>query len=253
MTTRDIRTSTPITVCDVCGRTLLRGEREHIYLDGGARRLVCELCTPRALNEGWVREGAMPEYESGRGSADRRRSLLGRLRGRREAPPDPGGFAEPAAPVPAGRRRARNPAAYDESDPASWEDSAPAPGPAAARRPRESAREPRHVRAIPTSAEQKFAAAIEVFNGSEHRRTVAGVARSLGMPTVAVQPMPSSPGLVAVVVSWELCWYRYEIDLSEDDPPVRVVAQGYELEELDEADRRPNAVADEQGALSLPG
>ena len=94
-------------------------------------------------------------------------------------------------------------------------------------------------------------AAIDVFNGSEHRRTVAGVARSLGMPTVAVAPVPTSPGLVSVVVSWELCWYRYEIDLSEDVRTVRVVAQGYELEELEEADRRPNAVADEQGALAL--
>ena len=108
------------------------------------------------------------------------------------------------------------------------------------------------MRAIPTSAEQKFAAAIDVFNGSEHRRTVAGVARSLGMPTVAVLPAPRRvPGLVAVVVSWELCWYRYEIDLSEDAPGVRVVSQGYELDELDEAERRPNAVADEHGALSL--
>ena len=88
LTTRDIRTSTAITVCDVCGRTLLRGEREHIYLDGGARRSVCELCTARALHEGWVREGSMPEYESGRGASDRRRSLFHRLRGRRDpAPP----------------------------------------------------------------------------------------------------------------------------------------------------------------------
>jgi hypothetical protein len=52
-------------------------------------------------------------------------------------------------------------------------------------------------------------------------------------------------------VSWELCWYRYEIDLSEDAPGVRVVSQGYELDELDEAQRRANAVADEHGALSL--
>jgi hypothetical protein len=252
LATRDIRTSTPITVCDVCGRTLLRGEREHIYLDGGARRSVCELCTARALHEGWVREGAMPEYESGRGASDRRRSLFGRLLGRRDPAPESAYEAE-ERPSLLGRLRGGDERLDDEAQPDGWDDHEPIPvaAPPPTRRPRESAREPRHVRAIPTSDEQKFAAAIDVFNGSEHRRTVAGVARSLGMPTVAVLPVDESPGLVAVVVSWELCWYRYEIDLSEDSPGVRVVSQGYELDELGEGERRPNAVADEHGALAL--
>ena len=48
---------TPHLTCDVCGRTLLRGERAEAFLDGGARKAVCELCTSRALNEGWMREG----------------------------------------------------------------------------------------------------------------------------------------------------------------------------------------------------
>jgi hypothetical protein len=51
-TTKDINPSTAYTVCDVCGRTLLRGERAEIYIDGGARRSVCELCKSRALQEG---------------------------------------------------------------------------------------------------------------------------------------------------------------------------------------------------------
>ena len=54
--TRSISTSIGITTCDVCGRTLLRGEQAQIYLDGLARRSVCELCVTRALHEGWVRE-----------------------------------------------------------------------------------------------------------------------------------------------------------------------------------------------------
>jgi hypothetical protein len=73
------------------------------------------------------------------------------------------------------------------------------------------------------------------------------------MPTVAIMPVEGRPGLVTVVVSWELCWYRYEVDLSEDVPGVRVAAQGYELDELEPAQRNPNAVADEQGALALSG
>ncbi|HZU40308.1 MAG TPA: hypothetical protein VE992_04615 [Solirubrobacteraceae bacterium] len=268
MATRDIRTSTPITVCDVCGRTLLRGERAHAYLDGGTRRSVCELCTSRAVHEGWVLEGTELPYDPSRGAADRRRSLLGRLRGRgreRAVPED--GERDPAqAPARKRRgrpRRARELAPIEEPEVAAereWDDEdyeydrelgAPQPSPPPVRAYREPVREPRHVRAIPTSAEQKFAAAIEVFNGSEHRRTVAGVARSLGMPTVAVLAVQGPPGQVAIVASWELCWYRYEVDLSEDAPQARVTAQGYELDELSPPERQPNAVADESGALAL--
>jgi hypothetical protein len=129
---------------------------------------------------------------------------------------------------------------------------APAPEPAPRReRVRERLREPRHVRAIPTSAEHKIASAVELFNGSEHRRTIAGVARSLGAPTVSVRPAEDGLSLVNVVASWELCWYRYEVDLSEEVPTVRLTSQGYELDELPAEERSPNAVSDERGSLSL--
>jgi hypothetical protein len=95
-----------------------------------------------------------------------------------------------------------------------------------------------------------MASAVELFNGSEHRRTVAGVARSLGAPEVSVRPA-AAPSIVNVVVAWELCWYRYEIDLSEDVPAVRVADQGIELDELEPEEREPNAVSDETGSLTL--
>lgn len=240
MTTRDIRPSTAITVCDVCGRTMLRGERAEAYVHGGARRWVCELCKSRALTEGWVREGTDPSYDGASAGPERRRSLLGRLRGRREA---------------VGNSETRSSRELDEELDAAegWSDPAPAPAPPSdgARTRRERVREPRHVRAIPTSAEQKTASAVELFNSSEHTRTVSGVARSLGLPTVAVSPSDVRASLVNVVVSWELCWYRYEVDLSDEVPSVRVSGQGYELEELTAEERQPNAVADDGGLLSL--
>ncbi len=254
--TRDISTSDPHTACDVCGRTLLRGERWEIYLHGGERRSVCELCKTRALHEGWVREGTLPDYNDGNARSERRRSLLGRLRARREAaaaleseyPPDEDDFedapppeADPSEPTPTRRQR-----------------RAPRPVPAARQRQRqrdreqERTREPRHVRAVPTSPEQRTAAAADVFNGSEHIRTVAGVARSLGLPWVSVRPSAQAASMVNLVVSWELCWYRYEVDLSEEDPAVRLAGQGYELDELEPTERTANAAADEYGRLVLP-
>ena len=108
------------------------------------------------------------------------------------------------------------------------------------------------MRAVPMGAEQKIASAIEVFNSSEHRRTVAGVARSLGAPDVSIHPNEDHSSLVDIVVSWELCWYRYEVDLSDDQPAVRVAAQGYELDELTPREREPNASYDQHGALGAP-
>jgi hypothetical protein len=235
-TTKDIRPSTAITVCDVCGRTLLRGEHAEIYIDGGVRRSVCELCKSRALQEGWLREGTVPTYDDNEATSARRGSLLGRLRRRRERAPEP-----PAA---------------DESEyePPPEPRAAPAPVPAEPpraprRRERATTREPRHVRAVPMGAEHKIASAIQVFNNSEHRRTVAGVARSLGAPDVSIHPNMEHSSLVNIVASWELCWYRYEVDLSDEVPVVRVAAQGYELDELTPQEREPNASYDEHGAL----
>lgn len=242
--TRDIRTSTAVTSCDVCGRTLLRGERAQVYLDGSARRSVCELCTSRALSEGWVREGTVPAYEGRDGGADRRRSLFGRLRRRREGKADP---LEEVYEAPA-----------EPPDERSWSEPLKRARERVREEPprgkvREAAREPRHVRAVPTSVEHKIAAAIECFNQSEHLRTVSGVARSLGSPDVSVRPVEGRPSLVNVVVSWELCWYRYAIDLSEDVPSVRVDAQGYQLDELTPLEQEPNSICDEHGALSFRG
>ena len=242
MTTKDIRTSDAYSSCDVCGRTLLRGERSEVYLNGGTRREVCELCKDRAIHEGWIREGTMPAYAEGDGGSDRRRSIFSRFRSRRDGGP---------AATP-------NPTLADELDSHSWSQerssAAPAPVPASPapnRRRPSSPREPRHVHAVPTSIEQKVASAIGAFNVSEHPRTVAGVARSLGLPAVAVAPDEVHPGIVLIVVSWELCWYRYEVDLAAERPSVRVAGQGYELEELTAEEQQPNAVAEENGVLSL--
>lgn len=240
MTTKDIRPSTSYTVCDVCGRTLLRGEHADVYLDGGARRSVCELCKPRALHEGWVREGTEPPYDPNQDAAHRRGSFLSRLRKRRDRSPDPAPSPEPEHEPP------------PPDPPAPARAPAPAASPPPRRRARE-VREPRHVRAVPMGAGQKIASAIEVFNNSEHRRTVAGVARSLGPPTVSIHPNEVHSSRVDIVASWELCWYRYEVDLSDEVPVVRVAAQGYELAELAPAERQPNASYDEHGALGMAG
>ena len=224
--TRDIKTNQLDIACDVCGRTLLRGEHAEHYLTGGERRMVCDLCGPRAQHEGWIRESGAddlalrhPRHE-GRG-----RSFLERLRTRRE--------------------RAREVQELREDE--------PEPTPAAAPPPRvhEPPRQPRHIRAVPTNADLKMQRALDVFNASDHTRTVGGVARSLGAPAVCVRPRTDRPAVVAISVMWELSWYRFEVDLSDEAGGVRRDAQGDELSELVPEEREANAAADERGRLHL--
>ena len=241
--TRDIRTNQVDISCDVCGRTLLRGEQPDTFLAGGSRRQVCDLCTVRAQHEGWIRESGADELtpRSAR-SERRRRGLVGRLRSRRardvedlEGEQAPAQEERPIVQIPTGP-----PERYVES-------AAPPPP----EEPRDAPREPRHVRAVPTNAELKMQRALEVFNTSEHVRTVGGVARSLGAPAVCVRPLADRPSVVSIAVMWELSWYRYEIDLSEEALGVRRAAQGDELSELPPEDQVVNAAADERGALVL--
>ena len=68
---------------------------------------------------------------------------------------------------------------------------------------------------------------------------------------VNVRPAEHLGSIVVIVVAWELCWYRYEVDLSEAGAQAAAVAQGTEVAELAREEREPNAVADEAGALAL--
>jgi hypothetical protein len=260
MERKSISTSRAVVACDVCGRTLLRGEHADAFIANGSRRMVCELCTARAANEGWIREGADNALgvRGGRnGPRGSTRSLLGRLKPQRRELPSPIELDLSSRRISANVDRIDQAREQAERVP---EDVAPpveANGHAVrAAAPVEldthlSAREPRHVHAIPTNADLKMARALDVFNLSAHPRRIAGVARSLGTPAVAVVPSEVEGAIVTIVVGWELCWYRYEVDLADEAAGVRVTGQGAELSELSEPERSANAVADERGRLVL--
>jgi hypothetical protein len=237
VSTRTIVTSQPDVACDVCERRLLRGEQPDVFLAGGRRRTVCELCAPRATHEGWLREADRHSVSLPAARTRRGRNLLDRLRQLRDPVEDPAPLTgqperEPATNAP---YEIETHASYDFLEPSAILDE----------------QSPPTVEGPLTGGDLKIERALTVFNAGEHPRRVAGVARSLGAPEVSARPIEESGGRVAIVVAWELCWYRYEIDLGEEVAGARVAAQGTELSELTESERRVNATADERGALSL--
>ena len=230
MTTRTIVTSQPDVACDVCARRLLRGEQPDYFIADGQRRLVCELCAPRATHEGWLRESeaaaavTLPPMRQRRG-----RSLIDRLmRGAQGAAEERTEDSRQAPREPDGP--------YDLFTGGEEEEQDPAPG--------------QPVADVPPGAEHLIHA-LEAFNASEYPRRVAGVARSLGEPMVSVRSAEHLESVVRIVVAWELCWYRYEVDTGEEPVFAQAIGQGTELEQLSREERHGNAVATPSGTLAL--
>jgi hypothetical protein len=225
--------------CDVCGRTILKGERAEWYLaPGGHRRQVCDLCAARAQHHGWIRESGAGDLPARMPRNEPRRGLLGRLRKRRPAE-DQARLAEQEAMYGSGNGAEPDEYAAEEAE------AAPAPPPPARTRPQT----PRHVRAVPTTAEVKVERALELFNGSSHQRTVAGLARTLGPPWVSALPDPNQASAVSVLVAWELSWYRYRVDLGDEADPVMMLDKGEELDQIEEEFRAWNAGLDQDGRV----
>jgi predicted Fe-S protein YdhL (DUF1289 family) len=227
--------------CDVCGRTILKGERAEWYLaPGGHRHQVCDLCATRAQHHGWIRESGAGDLPARVPRNEPRRGVLGRLRKRRPvgrpAAEDEARLAEQEAMFGSGNGT--------EPDEQPAEEPAPPPP-----RPRSRPQNPRHVRAVPTTAEVKVERALELFNGSGHQRTVAGLARTLGQPWVSAIPDPAQASAVSVLVAWELSWYRYRVDLGDEADPVIMLDKGEELDQIDESMRSWNAALDTEGRL----
>jgi hypothetical protein len=208
---------------------MLKGEWAEPYLTPSReRRHVCELCAPRAQHEGWIRESAAP-HAPARPQRPPERGRLFRWPRRRERADLPAGapsekVEEEPQPGPPEREPRQNgePPERDGGVPVLARFRSRAPGP----------RSPRQVRAVPTNAQLKIDRALDLFNGSEHPRTVAGIARALGPPRGSAITSPGSAAEVTLTVAWELSWYEFTVDLSDPREPVQLKAQGQELAEL---------------------
>lgn len=223
MKPRQIITAHEPIVCEICRRTLLRGENPVPFIADGRKVKVCELCEPRAVHEGWIREGVGDDTQVAVRRRDRK-SILRRLRG--DAPP----------------RRPAAAGSFDESRPGSGDRDERATK-ATSTAPR------RDVHGVPTNVELKIERAIEMFNSSGLPHRMAGITKSLGAPVVAVRPSATEGVIVRITIAWELAWYRFDVDLGDAEAGVKPVARGSELRELDESEMQPTNAMNEDGQI----
>jgi hypothetical protein len=90
--------------------------------------------------------------------------------------------------------------------------------------------------------------AADVFNGSQYRRTVGGIAKSLGEPRVSIVPLSGVNQELVVTIAWDISWYQYRVTF-ESAQPVRLEARGHDPDELETSFTEWNAHLDETGRV----
>ncbi len=185
--------------CAICGRRLLMGEQFSLFSPGGNDELVevCRLCSEKAIDHGWSREGT-PTTPT-RAEVHKKRGLLSSLFGVAR-----GEMEDSMLPEPILRR---------------LDDEA-----------------------------LVIVEAADVFNTSPYRRTIGGVARSLGEPHASIVALSGVKAEFVLTVGWELSWYQYRISL-DSAQQVRLVERGHELQELKQPFTNWNARVEEDGRV----
>ncbi len=90
--------------------------------------------------------------------------------------------------------------------------------------------------------------AADIFNASDYRRTIGGIAKSLGQPSASVVPLSGVTGELVVTVAWDISWYQYRVT-PDSAQPVRLAERGHELDELETSFTSWNAHVDEDGRV----
>jgi len=99
-----------------------------------------------------------------------------------------------------------------------------------------------------SGSELEVVEAADLFNGSAYRRTVAGIAKSLGPPQASIVPLSGVSGEMVITVAWEISWYQYRVT-PESGQPLRLAERGHDVEELEASFREWNAQLGDDGRL----
>jgi len=90
--------------------------------------------------------------------------------------------------------------------------------------------------------------AADLFNASQYRRTVGGIAKSLGSPRASILRLSGVNAETVVTVAWEISWYQYRVS-PDSDNPVRLEERGHDPAELEGSFTDWNAQVEDDGRL----
>jgi hypothetical protein len=90
--------------------------------------------------------------------------------------------------------------------------------------------------------------AADIFNASPHRRTIGGVAKSLGAPNASIVRLSGVSGDLVITVAWDISWYQYRVS-PDSAQPVRLAERGVDPSELEPAFTDWNARLEADGRL----
>lgn len=90
--------------------------------------------------------------------------------------------------------------------------------------------------------------AAELFNASQFRRTIAGVAKALGEPRVSITPLSGVNAELVLTFAWDISWYQYRVS-PESAQPVRISERGHDIDELETGYQGWNAVVHDDGRV----
>jgi hypothetical protein len=90
--------------------------------------------------------------------------------------------------------------------------------------------------------------AADLFNSSQYRRTVGGIAKSLGAPRASIVPLSGVKSELVVTIAWDISWYQYRVSL-DSAQPVRLAERGHDPQQLEHAFVQWNAHLEDDGRL----
>jgi hypothetical protein len=99
-----------------------------------------------------------------------------------------------------------------------------------------------------TEPELAMVEAADIFNASDYRRTIGGVAKSLGEPRASILQLSGVNQEVVITIAWDITWYQYRVSAGSS-LPVRLEARGHELDQVAPRYTHWNARIDTEGRV----
>jgi hypothetical protein len=90
--------------------------------------------------------------------------------------------------------------------------------------------------------------AADLFNSSPFRRTVGGIAKSLGEPRASILQLSGVNRELVITIAWDISWYQYRVSF-DSGQPIRLAERGLELDELESSFRAWNARVTQDGRI----